>query len=206
MALTGASFHNPTMHKRHFLGAAALAGWLPAASHAATAPSRKGPGLLTVSGAIGKSNRGPVDAALEQLFAKHKVMFDKAFVFDAEALRRLPAVRIRPTLEYDDEVHALGGPLLTSVLEAAGVAAGSNAMLGLRAVDGYVVPLSMADARTYRMIVATEMDGQPLSLGGLGPQWAIYEADTLAAFKDKPVKERFALCPWGLFSIEVTRG
>jgi len=96
--------------------------------------------------------------------------------------------------------------LLTSVLEAAGVAAGSNAMLGLRAVDGYVVPLSMADARTYRMIVATEMDGQPLSLGGLGPQWAIYEADTLAAFKDKPVKERFALCPWGLFSIEVTRG
>jgi len=206
MALMGAPFHNPRMHKRHFLGTAALAGWLPALSSAATEPSRKSPGLLTVSGAIGKSNRGPIDAALDQLFVKHKVMFDKAFVFDAEALRRLPAVRIRPTLEYDNKVHSLAGPLLTRVLEAAGVAAGSNAMLGLRAVDGYVVPLSMADARTYRMIVATEMDGQPLSLGGLGPQWAIYEADTLAAFKDKPVKERFALCPWGLFSIEVTRG
>jgi len=79
-------------------------------------------------------------------------------------------------------------------------------MLGLRAVDGYVVPLSMADARRYRMIVATGMDGEPLALGGLGPQWAIYEADTLVAFKDKPLKERFALCPWGLYSIEVMRG
>lgn len=49
------------------------------------------------------------------------------------------------------------------------------------------------------MIVATEMDGQPLALGGLGPQWAVYEADTLPAFKDKPLKERFALCPWGLY-------
>jgi len=54
--------------------------------------------------------------------------------------------------------------------------------------------------------IATEMDGMPLVLGGLGPQWAIYEADTLAAFKDKPLKERFALCPWGLYSIEVSRG
>jgi hypothetical protein len=206
MAFAGQSFHNLPMNKRHFLGTAALAGWLPAFRASATEPSRKSPGLLTVSGAIGKSNRGPADPVLEQLFAKHKVLFDKAFVFDAEALRRLPAVRIQPTLEYDNKVHALAGPLLTSVLEAAGVAAGSNAMLGLRAVDGYVVPLSMADARAYRMIVATEMDGQALSLGGLGPQWAIYEADTLAAFKDKPVKERFALCPWGLFSVEVSRG
>ena len=63
----------------------------------------------------------------------------------------------------------------------------------------------MADARRYRMIVATGMDSEPLALGGLGPQWAVYEADTLAAFKDKPLKERFALCPWGLYSIEVMR-
>jgi hypothetical protein len=191
-------------HKRHFLGTAALAGLLPSISASAAEPTRKGPGLLTVSGAVGKTNRGPVDPALDQLMAKHGVKFDKAYVFDAEALHRLPVVRIKPTLEYDAKVHALAGPLLTSVMEAAGVAA--DAMLALRAVDGYVVPLRMADARSYRMIVATEIDGGPLALGGLGPQWAIYEADTLPAFKDKPLKERFALCPWGLYSIEVTRG
>jgi len=193
------------MNKRHFLGTATLAGLFPAARVSAAQQARKGPGLLTVSGLIGKSNRGPVDPALDQLLVKHGVKFDKAYVFDAEALRRLPSVRIRPTLEYDARVHALSGPLLTSVLETAGVPPASELMLGLRAVDGYVVPLSMADARRYRMIVAIGMDGEPLSLGGLGPQWAVYEADTLAAFKDKPLKERFALCPWGLYSIEVMR-
>jgi hypothetical protein len=191
-------------HKRHFLGTAALAGLLPSLHASAAEPARKSPGLLTVSGAVGKTNRGPVDPALDQLMAKHGVKFDKAYVFDAEALRRLPVVRIKPTLEYDAKVHALAGPLLTSVMEAAGVA--TDAMLALRAVDGYVVPVRMSDARSYRMIVATEIDGVPLALGGLGPQWAIYEADTLPAFKDKPLKERFALCPWGLYSVEVTRG
>lgn len=192
------------MNKRHFLGTATLAGLLPATRALAADPAPKGPGLLTVSGGVGKTNRGPVDPALDQLMVKHGVKFDQAYVLDADALRRLPVVRIKATLEYDAKMHALSGPLLTSVLESVGVA--GDAMLGLRAVDGYVVPLRMADARSFRMIVATEMDGAPLALGGLGPQWAIYEADTLAAFKDKPLKERFALCPWGLYSIEVSRG
>ena len=197
--------NNDWMNKRHFLGTATLAGLWPAVDALAADPARKGPGLLTISGAIGKSNRGPVDPALDQLLVKHGVKFDKAYVFDSEALLRLPSVRIKATLEYDAKLHSLAGPLLTSVLEAAGVPTTSEVTIALRAVDGYVVPLSMANARAYRMIVATEIDGTPLSLGGLGPQWAIYEADTLAAFKDKPLKERFALCPWGLYSIEVTR-
>ena len=44
-----------------------------------------------------------------------------------------------------------------------------------------------------------------MALGGLGPQWAVYDADVLPAFKDKPVNERFGLCPWGLYHIEVKR-
>ena len=155
------------MNKRHFLGTAALAGLLPSLNASAAGPTRKSPGLLTVSGAVGKTNRGPVDPALDQLMAKHGVKFDKAFVFDAEALHSLPVVRIKPTLEYDAKVHALAGPLLTSVMEAAGVAA--DAMLALRAVDGYVVPLRMADARSYRMIVATEIDGGPSPPSASGP-------------------------------------
>ena len=101
-------------------------------------------------------------------------------------------------------MHTLTGPLLTTVLNAAGVKADAALRLGLRAVDGYNVNINLADAKTYRMIVATHLDGKPLALGGLGPQWAVYEADTLPAFKDKPVKERFALCPWGLYFIDVS--
>lgn len=200
--------HNRRMKKRYFLKSAALAGLLPAvhSSGAATGKAAASPGLLTVSGLVSRSNRGPVDPALDQLMVKHGVRFDKAFVFDAEALRRLPAVTIRPTLEYDGRPHALSGPLLTTVLEAAGAQSAGDVRLALRAVDGYGAPVSLADARAWRMVVATHMDGAPLALGGLGPQWAVIEADTLAAFKDKPLKERFALCPWGLYGIEVARG
>ena len=192
------------MDKRGFLAAA---GWLPMMhpASAASTPAQPsaGPALLTVSGAVSKSNRGPLDPTLEPLMAKHGIQFTKAWTFDAAALNRLSAVTIHPTLDHDGKVHALQGPLLETVLQAAGAASAPQVMLGLRAVDGYNVMVSLEDARSYRMVVATRMDGRPLGLGGMGPQWAMYEADTLPAFKDKPLKERFGLCPWGLYHIDV---
>jgi hypothetical protein len=191
------------MNKRDFLAASVIGAAWPLHASAAQSAARTGPGLLTVVGAIGRSNRGPLDPALDQLMVKHKARFDKAWQFDAAMLARLPAVTIQPTLEYDAKVHKLHGPLLSSVVEAAGVAAGANVMLALRAIDGYTIAVSLADARGYRMIVAGTLDGVPMSLGGLGPLWAVYDADRLPAFKDKPLNERFALCPWGLYFIEV---
>ena len=38
------------------------------------------------------------------------------------------------------------------MVEAAGVAAGAQVMLALRALDGYTLAMSLADARGYRMI------------------------------------------------------
>ena len=191
------------MNKRQFLAAGALAAALPLQAAAPRPGARTGHGLLTVAGAIARSNRAPLDPALDQLMVKHGAQFDKAWEFDAAMLAHLPAVTIRPTLEYDAKTHKLSGPLLSSVLEAAGLAAGASMMLGLRALDGYTVALSLADTRSYRMIVATTLDGVPLSVGGLGPLWAVYDADRLPAFKDKPLKERFGLCPWGLYFIDV---
>jgi hypothetical protein len=196
------------MNKRDFIAGAALAAGLwPAAGEASGSAAKgapaAGPGLLTVTGAITRSNRGPLDPALDQMMAKQGIRFDKAFVFDAAALQRLPAVQIRPTLEYDAKPHTLKGPLLGSVMQAVGVPVRVPVQLGLRAIDGYRVGVSLADANAWRMIVATEIDGRPLALGGLGPQWAVYDADALAAFRDKPLKERFGLCPWGLYHIEV---
>lgn len=172
-------------------------------AQAAPATSRTGPGLLTVAGAIASGNRGPLDTALDRLMIKHGATFDKAFAFDFAMLSKLPAVTIQPTLEYDAKPHKLSGPLLSSVVEAAGVKADASVMLGLRALDGYTLALSLADAKRYRMIVATSLDGAPMSIGGLGPLWGVYDADRLADFKDKPLKERFGLCPWGLYYIEV---
>jgi hypothetical protein len=191
------------MDKRRFLIAGGLGAVVSLPAQAAASGERTGPGLLTVAGAIGRSNRGPLDPALDQLLVKHKTTFDKAWVFDAAMLARLPAVTVQPMLEYDAKPHKLRGPLLGSVLGAAGVTADAPVMLALRALDGYNVAVSLADAQRYRMIVATTLDDVPLSIGGLGPLWAVYDADRLADFKDKPLNQRYGLCPWGLYFIEV---
>ena len=127
---------------------------------------------------------------------KQGIAFDRAMVFDASTLYRMPSVQIQPTLEYDAKVHTLSGPLISTVLSAAGVALTKPLSIVLRAVDGYNVAVSLADLQTYRMVLATHMDGRPLALGGLGPLWAVLDADRVAPFKDKPLKERFAL--WAL--------
>ena len=143
------------MKKREFLTSTAVLAALPVASVQAAQQPVSGPVLLTVSGAIAKGNRGPLDPALDQMMAKHGVRFDKALALDTAALGRMPAVQIKPTLEYDGKVHTLSGPLVSTVLEAAGVPSTGAVVLGLRAVDGYNVAISLADIQRYRMIIAT---------------------------------------------------
>jgi hypothetical protein len=195
------------MNKRRqfFLGAAALgAVTVPSLALAQNAPkAQKGPTLLTVSGLIGAGNRGALDPVLDQMMAKQKIKFDKAQAFDFAALTALPAVTIKPTLEYDSKPHTLKGPLLADVLKASGVKVNDKTTVFLRAVDGYAAQVSAAELAKYRFIVATHMDGQPLSLGGLGPLWAVYDADRFPEMAAKPVSARFAWCPWATYYIEV---
>ena len=192
------------MNKRHFLGAALAAGAVPALGRAApNAAAARGPALLTVTGALVRSNRGPFDPALDQMMHKHGVHFRQAWTFDDAALRMLPAVTIRPTLEYDAKVHELRGPLLLDVLAFAGASTADAGKLVLRAVDGYAVSMSVAQARAQRFIVATHLDGQPMALGGLGPLWAVYDADRVPEMAAKPLADRFGACPWALYHIEV---
>jgi hypothetical protein len=188
------------MKKRDFLATAALGAALPLATQAQPAKGLKGPALLTVTGAITKTNRGPFDGVLDQMMAKQKLLFDKAHAFDFAALTAMPAVTIHPTLEYDKKQHALRGPLLITVLDACG-AKGSK--VAMRAIDGYAPTVTIDDARKLRFIVATHLDGQPMPLGGLGPLWGVYEPDKFADIAAKPLPERFANCPWGMFHIEV---
>jgi len=191
------------MQKRHFLAALGATTLASAAPATQARPQRSGPTLLTVTGAIGHGNRGPLDKALDQMMVKQQLAFDKAHVFDFEALRALPAVTIRPTLEYDAKVHTLRGPLLGQVIEATGARLDNTLKLVLRAIDGYNVTLTLAQARRYRFIIATHLDGQPMPLGGLGPLWAVFDADRHADVMARPLAERYAQCPWGLYHLEV---
>jgi hypothetical protein len=197
---------NHVSKRRHFLTASAFSALAaPSLGLAQNAPKKglRGPVLLTVSGLVGAGNRGALDPALDQMMAKQKVSFDRAQVFDFAALSALPAITIRPTLEYDAKAHSLKGPLLMDVMQASGVKVTGKTAFFLRAVDGYAAQLSAADAGKYRFIVATHLDGQPMALGGLGPLWAVYDADRFADMAAKPLSARFASCPWATYHIEV---
>lgn len=194
-----------TLKKREFLQAAMALSLLPLTSVAQAKPARTGPTLLTIGGEIGKHNRGAVDMQLDQMMVKHGVKFTQALTFDWEKLQTLPHVTIQPTLEYDNKAHKLRGPLLTTVLGTADVKLDQSLRVDLRAVDGYSVSISLEQIKAYRMMIATHLDGQPLALGGLGPLWAVYDADNIAEFRNKPIKERFALCPWALYYLHVVK-
>src|SRR5688572_1303776 len=125
------------------------------------------------------------------MMGKQKLAFDKAHAFDFAALAAMPAVTIQPTLEYDKKPHKLSGPLVADVLKSAGVTSTSG-KLAMRAIDGYAPTISLADLNKYKFIVATHLDGQPMALGGLGPLWAVYDADRFADMAAKPVDQRFS--------------
>lgn len=195
---------NIKMNKRQFLTAAVMGtAALPSFARAKHTAKPAGPALLTVTGAIGHANRGPLDPALDQMMHKQKIQFDKGYTFDFEALLALPPLSIQPTLEYDKKPHRLTGPALVDVIKTTAAPLSDDTRLLLRAVDGYAVVISLADARKYRFIVATHLDGRPMPLGGLGPLWAVYDADRFADMRAKPLDARFALCPWALYHIEV---
>lgn len=189
------------MDKRHFLATALASSALPAA---AKTPLRIGsPALLTITGAIGRSNRGPLDPVRDQMMFKQKLAFSRALALDFMTIATLPARSIEPTLEYDNKAHSLRGPLLDDVLALAGVRPADSAKVLLRAVDGYAAVVPMGQVRAWNMIVATHLDGQPMALGGLGPLWAVYDADRVPEMAARPVKERFGACPWALYHIDV---
>jgi hypothetical protein len=190
------------LNKRQFLGVAALAGAAPVLGKQPAAVGT-GPALLTVSGAISRPNRGPFDPALDQMMHKQNISFERAFTLDFAALAKLPAVIIKPTLEYDGKPHLLRGPLLLDVLGFAGARPADSAQLVLRAVDGFAVTLSVEKARRQRFMVAMLMDGKAMPLGGLGPLWAMIDADRIPELASKPLAQRFGECPWALYHIEV---
>ena len=188
------------MNKREFFGAALAMAALPAT---AAPKAQPGPALLTITGAITRPNRGALNPALDQMMAKHKLAFSSACALDFAALTRLPAQTIRPTLEYDGKPHALRGPLLLDVLALAGARTDPETRLTLRAVDGYAAAITLKQARAQRFIVATHLDEQPMALGGLGPLWAVIDADRVPELAALPVNQRFGACPWALYHIEV---
>lgn len=199
------------MKKRQFLSTAAgsiisALGVSAAPAHATTSVKTSSQVILTVAGAIDRSNRGKTDNVIDQMMYKQGVHFSRAYTFDLAALEKLPSVTISPTLEYDGQPHKLSGPRLIDMLDFVGAKKTKDTRILFHSIDGYAPEASLDQVRKYDFILATKIDGKSLSIGGLGPIFAIYDADRIADFSQKPLNQRFAICPWGLYYLEVVTG
>ncbi|MFD2753075.1 molybdopterin-dependent oxidoreductase [Comamonas terrae] len=166
------------------------------------------PVVLTVSGQGIEPNRGGLDAARDRMLVQHGNRFDAAWSCSLDAIASLQEHRMRIRIEYDEAMHELGGPRLETVLQAAGIdiarAMRDGHWITMQAIDGYRVQMPLVQAMRWGFLVATQMDGQPLFTGGLGPLWGIYDAQAIAELTDTPFKSRFAKAAWGLYYIHIS--
>jgi len=161
------------------------------------------PVLLTICGAISRPDRGPFDPSRDVLMGKHGVTFESARTYRYADLLAMPQETIRPTLEYDARAHALSGPRLAGVLDHAGAPEHPDTPVMLRAFDGYSLATTRGELEHKGFILALSLDGTPMALGGLGPLWALFDADRIPEVAERPLAQRFAGCPWGLYCIVV---
>ena len=130
---------------------------LPGLAGADSLALPQGKVILTVTGAIGETNRG-ADA-----------------VFDAAMLADLDRHVIRTGTPWDDGVSEFEG-IRVSVLLAAVRASGD--VLQVAALDGYVVDIPVSDFAAYDAILAWARDGKIMSVREKGPLWLMYPFDS----------------------------
>jgi len=163
------------------LAAAILAMLVAATPAAATAPLPQATGevVLTVTGAIARTNG------------------DGAAEFDQAMLEEIGSARLATSTPWTDDVPEFEGVPMAALLDAVG-AAGTVAVA--TALDGYSVELPIAELRTYPVLLAMRMNGEPLSVRDRGPLWVVYPRDQLPEFRDARHDAKWI---WQLRSLEI---
>lgn len=156
----------------------------------------EGGDLLTIYGAIGTIDRGPVQPETEPLFGRYGVEFDGAFVLNYGALAAFDQRTLRVDFPMGGAPHSFSGPLIRDVLAAADV---RGQTIIVTAIDGYSREIAIERLETYDAIFAIEMDGRPLPLGGLGPVMLVWPRTTDDALADMNDDDWV----WAAFLVEV---
>jgi hypothetical protein len=165
-------------------------------SAAAEEPAPKEMVLLTVSGLVGESNRGALDAKKDSLLAAQKIDFAKAFAFDRAMLLALPQGTVTATTQELGKPAVFKGPLLREVLGRIEAAKTKISFVAINGFSGWLLP---EDVDGSDWILALEVDGVPLGIGQQGPLWLI---NTRAAGQ-KPGADGRGRWVWGVFYIRV---
>jgi hypothetical protein len=160
------------------------------------APAPQGMVVLIVSGAIGNTNRGPLDKKRDSMLALQKADFKSAFAFDREMLLALPQGSVTVKTNEFDGPATFSGPLLKDVL---GYLEAAQVRTSFVALNGYTGWLDPEDIRSSDWILALSADGMPLGLGQQGPIWLL----NMRAPDFKPNDEHHGHWVYAVFYIKV---
>jgi len=181
--------------KRALLAVALVLGLSPAIA-GDELPPPKGMVVLTVSGLVGKTNRGPLDPKRDSMLALQKVEFKNAAALDRETLLSLPQGTVTVQPPEFDKPTTFSGPLLREVL---GYVEAAQVRTTFVAMNGYTGWLDPNDVQSSDWILALSADGVPLGLGQQGPIWLL----NTRAPDFKPDDEHHAHWVWAVFYMHV---
>lgn len=123
----------------------------------------EGPLVLEVRGAIARANS------------------DGAAYFDMETLKALPAARLETTTAVTDGVRQFDGFLMRDLLDF--ISADGSTVTAI-ALNDYAIDIAVDEFSRFDILVAYEMDGEPLLPSDKGPLWIVYPRDQHAELQD----------------------
>jgi len=132
------------------------------------APPR-GEVLLTISGAIARTNAG------------------EAAQFDRALLETLDPVTIETTTIWTDGVQRFTGVPLVRLMQAVGA---TGKTLKATAINDYAIEIPKSDWVENGPIVAYLRNGKPMSVRDKGPLWVIYPYDTNPVYQGEVTYSR----------------
>ena len=142
-------------------------------------PSPTGEVILTVSGAIQNTNSG--DTA----------------VFDLEMLKALEQGEIVTSTPWYEGPRTFTGPLGSAFIEAVGA---TGTMMRFTAINDFVSEIPVEDFTDLHVVMATEIDGEVISVRDRGPIFVMYPFDDNPELKNRTYQARAV---WQVKTIEI---
>jgi hypothetical protein len=119
--------------------------------------------ILVVQGAVSRTNA------------------EGAAHFDMEMLRALPPARLETTTAVTDGVRRFDGFLMRDLLAHVGA---QGTTVTAKAFNDYAIEIAIEEFDRFDVLVAYEMDGEPLLPNDKGPLWIVYPRDQHAELQD----------------------
>lgn len=162
--------------------AVALTLALCSAAQAQSLKAPTGPVLVTVTGAVSNTNRGPFNPDQDIFFKNQQVKFQRAAAFDLAMLEALAQRTVEADYPQGGPLHKFEGPLLRDVLKAAGA---TGKAVHVLAIDGYNQEIEMRELEQWPILLALKEDGKYMPLGGFGPMRVVFPRRDVPALADR---------------------